>query len=599
MKQVHERGSISIFFVIIIPIVLTGVFSIYQILLDRTVETEAKITSAACSEVKLSEYSDAIYKNYKLLSYEIDDTWDKEIRAALKKNDIENYEVESIKYSRLSDPKVFYSAALASADQVVPIKMIEKVSEWMIATDSFKKVGEKAKEKFKIQEKISDIMKSESIQKRFKSLKRAKKWQDRADELDDILEKLDKEEREFQVLSSEIDEPLDEAQKYLENQHEEIKKAVSDIESIQNKIKSKENEIKDLDQEIDSINSKINALKGDGSEDGSKPHELEINALRQKKKGKKEEISDLDQAIEKYESKIDDRVETIVDKLDVESPTWLDNLRSLPAEIEQLEIEIEPSKSEIDESGDRVTNYQKEFEKIEFDETMADKLLLNEYYLGVFKSLDKNSKRNIPLTEIRDTRDSKLDGEVEYLLGHSKHNSTNVSEVYAEIYALRLAANLSAILTDSKAQSEISKLAIAVPPPYKILVVSVVNIAWASAESYLDLRDLVDGKGVSLIKSLEKFNISLNGLMSTSVKTIQNENTHNHTLETEDELYYIDYLRVLLSIQPIERTTLRAMDVIENNLYEDEITLDDFAYGHHLELSSPKNKDIILNKFYE
>ena len=84
-------------------------------------------------------------------------------------------------------------------------------------------------------------------------------------------------------------------------------------------------------------------------------------------------------------------------------------------------------------------------------------------------------------------------------------------------------------------------------------------VAWAYAESILDLRTLLAGGKVALIKSAENWTLGLSNLSGAFSGT-------QKVKESEDGFSYEDYLQKMLYFETQEKLNYRAMDLIEKNV---------------------------------
>lgn len=82
-----------------------------------------------------------------------------------------------------------------------------------------------------------------------------------------------------------------------------------------------------------------------------------------------------------------------------------------------------------------------------------------------------------------------------------------------------------------------------------------------------DVRTLLAGGGVSLLKTAQNWHYSLEGMLQyegdTSVKDTQEKKP--------GELSYQEYLRLLLAAEGEEKKVLRMMDVVEMHLQIEDI----------------------------
>ena len=88
-------------------------------------------------------------------------------------------------------------------------------------------------------------------------------------------------------------------------------------------------------------------------------------------------------------------------------------------------------------------------------------------------------------------------------------------------------------------------------------------LAWAYAEAIMDLRTLLSGGKVPLVKNGDDWKISLSGLMQLG--TPQDDGMNART-DAQEGLAYKEYLRMLLFLESQEELGMRALDLIEQNL---------------------------------
>lgn len=159
-----------------------------------------------------------------------------------------------------------------------------------------------------------------------------------------------------------------------------------------------------------------------------------------------------------------------------------------------------------------------------------------------------------------------LDYELEYILGGKDSDRANLGAVADKLLILRFVPNYAHLQSSVQKKGEARALAgtlctlLAVPAITEAAAQAIL-LAWAFGESAVDIRSLLKGNKVPLIKSEESWQLSLSGLM----KLGSGEDTGDG-MDTEGGLDYQDYLRMLLFLEPKERTGMRALDLIEQNL---------------------------------
>lgn len=181
-------------------------------------------------------------------------------------------------------------------------------------------------------------------------------------------------------------------------------------------------------------------------------------------------------------------------------------------------------------------------------------LMLGEYLLEHFAMF----------TDAAGTRT--LDYEVEYILGGKDSDKENLEAVVKKMLNLRFVPNYAYIQTDSEMKAEAEAMAAALctllaVPAITEAAAQGILLAWAYGESVMDLRSLLKGSKVPLVKSKESWQLQLSKLMTLGTKE-----DHNEGRDDAGGLSYEDYLRMLLFLTQKETAALRALGIIELNL---------------------------------
>lgn len=185
---------------------------------------------------------------------------------------------------------------------------------------------------------------------------------------------------------------------------------------------------------------------------------------------------------------------------------------------------------------------------------LADELIYGEYLMKVCGNY-RNQKE-----------DSVLKYQIEYILYGLSSDASNLSACLATLFAVRSAGNLIAIYSNSgmKAQaeavSEILCCLIACPELTPVLKNILLGV-WALAESVADMKNLLDGGKVPLIKKEGQWSLSLSGVLSGNFFG---------SGKKEEGLSYQAYLRVLLGLMNQQKKVARSLDIVEMDIRETE-----------------------------
>lgn len=180
-----------------------------------------------------------------------------------------------------------------------------------------------------------------------------------------------------------------------------------------------------------------------------------------------------------------------------------------------------------------------------------------------------------------------LDYEIEYMIAGEEDDKSNLKEVVDDIVLIREGFNLISLYKDSAKREETLVLATSLVGftglPIVIYATQfIIMSAWAYAESLADVKALLSGKKIKLIKNSGDWSISLtnvgelankeNGCLSTN--DIQLNEEKNSEIDEEkyenngNGLGYKDYLRFLLFTQNPGKVVARVMNVIQCNVIE-------------------------------
>lgn len=161
-----------------------------------------------------------------------------------------------------------------------------------------------------------------------------------------------------------------------------------------------------------------------------------------------------------------------------------------------------------------------------------------------------------------------LDYEIEYLLGGKSGDYENLSSVAKRILLIRETINLTYLLTDSEKMSFLEEIStalatlIACPelaPVFQVLFVGF----WSYAESVEDVKILLDGGKIPLMKSEDSWNTDLDSGFGMSF-------AENNSETGQEGMDYKQYLELLLLFANNERITYRSMDLIELHVRQTE-----------------------------
>lgn len=156
--------------------------------------------------------------------------------------------------------------------------------------------------------------------------------------------------------------------------------------------------------------------------------------------------------------------------------------------------------------------------------------------------------------------------ELEYLLGGQFSDRENLEVVCKKLVGMRMAGNYAYLLTDSTCQAEAEAMAgtlctLIALPEITAIVKQGILLAWAYGESIVDVRQLLKGKKVPLVKTKATWQLQLKNL--TSLGTSQEVYEEK---QGSQGFGYEDYLKGLLLLEKKETLCMRSLDLMEKNL---------------------------------
>ena len=199
----------------------------------------------------------------------------------------------------------------------------------------------------------------------------------------------------------------------------------------------------------------------------------------------------------------------------------------------------------------------------------VSKIGLGEYLLTHFscaaEAVDGSSEDTLDGVQ-GDVREGVLSYELEYIIAGKKSDRENLDAVLKKLLMFRFVPNYAFLQGDatSRAQAEVLALtlttAVSLPAAAEALT-QVLLFAWAFGESIMDLRSLMQGNRVPLVKDAESWQLSLAGLL-----TIGTDEDVQDGKDTESGLSYEEYMRGLVFLADKTAMCKRCLDLVEWNL---------------------------------
>ncbi len=192
--------------------------------------------------------------------------------------------------------------------------------------------------------------------------------------------------------------------------------------------------------------------------------------------------------------------------------------------------------------------------------TIWNQMLVSEYILDHFTTALDTPQ------ELEDA--TKCTYEVEYILAGEDSDEENLEEVANQILLIRMGVNYIYLMESTTKKAEVSALALTIAtaagfPLMSEALEQVLLIGWAYGEGIMDVKSLMEGNALSLVKSEEEWQLSLSNLFDLGT-----EDVNVSTANAEDGMGYEDYLRVLLYLEGYDIQIMRSLDMVEYRMIE-------------------------------
>ena len=183
---------------------------------------------------------------------------------------------------------------------------------------------------------------------------------------------------------------------------------------------------------------------------------------------------------------------------------------------------------------------------------LTDKALVEQYLVGYMSNY------------IKPISNHALKYELEYILAGKPTDEQNLKSTVDRILATREAANFAYLMTDGAKQAEAYSMAVAIAgATANPAVIEAVKIglltSWAFCESVLDLRTLLSGERLPIVKTKATWTSTLSGISSLL-------SGYAKAKSSPTGLNYTDYVGTMIMLQSVSTVSYRAMDLQEQTI---------------------------------
>ena len=199
---------------------------------------------------------------------------------------------------------------------------------------------------------------------------------------------------------------------------------------------------------------------------------------------------------------------------------------------------------------------------------LAERLLIDEYMGKYFA--DFTDDINTPLSY-----------ELEYILNGAGSDRANLESAVLKLLAIREGLNYMHIIRDPDKLQLATQLAAAISgalclPQITFIVKFLIIAVWALVESAIDIKGLLSGGKVPIIKSSEEWHTDLD-----SIFDILSSKDLGNSADFKRGISYEGYLKMLLYIEDPVKRNFRMMDIMQLDIgvNQKDFLIKDMVYG--------------------
>lgn len=599
----EEKGVVSIAMAILIPVIIIGVLYVYAMLNKPQQENTVHKVIYASSEAYLSRYNAYLFDQMGILANLDSGGLNPLILHYLVRNKlIENSESAAleIKYEHMSMPNIYNEAITEASNALIGNAILdygidlldqfafaEKIRALNQSIENYEKKLSEQFDKSGATQFLRTIKQCDEVQSGKREIARLEGYLNK--QYETFFKTIDRMESELARVNEATSNPRQTIEAFIEAKeaqwrasevafmtvHQDYLQTISIIEALYESIESESASARRLADQID-------------DEKAQNPIDYDVVSHLESL------INESDALVEGFFTEIDAIISDMLDLKASKPPSIIALMRDVILEADYLfsGVAIGSGILVLEDSYKYSSNYS-ENSGVE-EATLPQKMKLNEYFLSIFSSYDLKCPRAFdPQNRHKGLRTIK--GEVEYLISGLANEKHSLSLVRLKIVAVRSAANIVTLLCDKDKLARLSTATVALPQPWRSLAYGAGIAAWSGLESYSDINRLMKGEGFYFFKTQSQWALDFDALLdgtwkNTNQRLVLNNQTNlsNQPPSVLDpNMYYMDYLRLLLLMQRNDITLLRAMDLVESELLsisEGETSLVNYSRGHDIKM---------------
>lgn len=518
-----KRGSITIYLSLVLISILLLVSIIIESARMNVVQTECRAFTHLASDSVLAGYARQVYEDYGILLVWEEKTLKEQLMEYIQAN------------IEMADLKITGTNIMATKIRDIKVRQVQYVAD---------NGGEMFIEQILSYMKYAATTKA--VNKLIGLYSKNDNYQEKSDTTEDMINV-----EENSEISKIVDDINDEVSNLKEG-------------NIKNQLKTKKKrtkflkKLKKIIKQIDSYQRKReDFFKENKGTYGADYMDLNLKILEQiKNKIEEEELIDSSKTEEKWKN-IGEELQKKIQELNVNISTEEDQKNKGIYESAKELLEKGILSMVIDETSDISSSSiddsnlpsKKEIKKDSLSYGLTDKAKIILYAGMKFGNY----------CNIKNKTDLKY--EMEYIIAGKDNDRSNLTDVVKQMTAFRNVAALMYIVTDKEKMTELSTIATsaatAIGIPFLEPVIKAVLVeSWALAEAVYDVKILMSGKKIDMVKN--------KGNWKTNLRNFNNKKVKGSTKKSA--LNYQQFCYLLMMKEKISKIALRMMDVIQINI---------------------------------
>ena len=580
------KASVTIFLSLVITVVIVVVCTVIESARISVSQMEGKAATYMAVESVFAGYGKQLYQDYGILL-----AWEQEplgnqvtrymqdnINMAdldFKNNDFSNMEIESVnilkqKYATDKEGDLFVKQVVDYAKYIVGIDAVNKLISDSEEENNNKETCNEIKENSNVTNIANDVSKEmigivEKINTQIDELKKTEKLKGK---MSAVFQK-------FDDLKANITANIT-GQNQNQNIHnKKVKKFWNKYKKLKNVLKIEDTLISktltDMDTYVENKNAIEKEMNGDfsGYEDYI---EVDRESLKTIKNSIEEIMTASNVDADINQSNIGE-IEKLLDKVkSIEKGLWDLKKGNSNGDAKEEKNLYERAKSLISdgvlgivlEDVNNISTMQIRNlnlpTTLETDGNKKTDLIKDITNKGIFVKYIELYFNNYAKISEYGNDDTALKYEMEYILNGNLNDKDNLTETIKKLVEVRNLSNGAYLITDGEKMQEITTLAetvaTAIGMPFLTPVAQAVIIeAWALTEAVIDVRQLLNGEKVPIVKNSKNWNSS-----------IKNMETFEDGRKNNTGLTYTQYLQTMIMTQKTKNTVFRTMDLVQVNM---------------------------------